>query len=149
MHISKVVLDNIQCMTRPILKRRKTPEQKQAERRSAFNKANWQLLERVDKRHWLIRHKTCGSTKHYAIASLINTGLKPRCEACLNIARVKALANVGYALGERVDGAKFNITHLQCGNSFSYKVSSVVALGTTPVCPHCAALKNNSQETTS
>lgn len=112
-----------------------------AERQKAFDKIGWHLLEKLSTTHWQIAHKKCGGMQRYAIASVMNTGLKPRCNKCLDIARKQALTNVGYVLGERVKGAKFNITHAKCGTTFPYKVSSVVALGTTPTCPRCAGFE--------
>ena len=125
---------------RPILKRRKLPEQIQTEREVAFDAIGWQLLDKINTTYWNIRHKPCGTTKRYAIASLINTGLKPKCLYCLDKERKLALTSVGYLLGERVDSARFNITHIKCGHTFAYKVSSVKSLGMTPKCVFCDAL---------
>ena len=122
---------------RPILKRKKLPEQIQQERVSAFGNAGWQLLDKVNATYWNIRHKACGKIKKYAIGSLINTGLKPKCSHCLDKARKLALVSIGYSLGERVDSARFLITHITCGNTFPYRVSNVKALGMTPRCPKC------------
>lgn len=126
-------------MSRPILKRRKLSEQIQQERKVAFDVAGWEMVERINCTHWTVRHKACGKVKKYAIASLINTGLKPRCHHCLDKARRLALMSVGYELGARVDSAKFNITHIACGHSFSYRVSNVKSLGMTPKCVFCDA----------
>lgn len=136
-------------MTRPIITRRKTQDQIQSEREQAFASVDWELVERISCTHWQIRHKTCGHKKKYAIASLMSTGLKPKCPVCINKARVKALAKVGYTLGERIDSAKFNITHTDCGATFAYKVASVVAFGTKPKCVFCDAKNKYLSITTS
>ncbi len=124
-------------MTRPILQRKKTQQQIQQDREVAFDAIGWELLDKINSTYFNIRHKSCGKVKRYAIASLINTGLKPKCGQCLDKARKLALVSIGYSLGERVDSAKFNITHVTCGNTFPYRISNVKALGMTPRCPKC------------